>query len=214
MPKVTAKHYLNVNLKPYVIRGEKFYPVYVLVTSFRKTTKVKSNVFAELQTESDFEELVKSKEAKEEIATIELLTETINSITQQPFDTVLFSLIYNQTPNHFCGARSLLSEVLRGNKKIGSLLLEELYSSTNQNGPSFFEWYSPKWQKRIKKFLLSRGIKEDGLTIVNEVALFCFFEILSIVIMVSPIKYRVLKDKYPFFLEDYREFALNSIKKV
>ena len=42
MNKITVKHYLNTNLKPYVINGDKYYSIYALVTSHRQNTKVKS----------------------------------------------------------------------------------------------------------------------------------------------------------------------------
>ena len=42
MGKITVKHFLNTNLKPYVINKQNYYSIYVFVTANRKTTKLKS----------------------------------------------------------------------------------------------------------------------------------------------------------------------------
>ncbi len=43
MGKITISHYLNKNLAPKIINGEKLYPVYVQVIVNRKMTQFKSN---------------------------------------------------------------------------------------------------------------------------------------------------------------------------
>ena len=57
MGKITIKHFLNTNLKPYIINKQNYYSVYLLITAQRKTTKVKSLVFDEYYSESDFESI-------------------------------------------------------------------------------------------------------------------------------------------------------------
>ena len=78
MKKVTVKHYLNTNLKPYIVRGEKYYTVYMLVTVNRKTTRIPSKEFEELHTEEEFEnEILPSEELQAEVKTVENIIKTI-----------------------------------------------------------------------------------------------------------------------------------------
>ena len=60
MSKITIKHFLNTNLKPYIINKQNYYTIYLLITANRKTTKLKSLVFDEYYTENDFEEIFNS----------------------------------------------------------------------------------------------------------------------------------------------------------
>ena len=89
MGKITVKHFINVNLKPYLVRGEKLYPVYIMITVNRKTTKVKGHAFSELHSESDFDELIQSDEATSEAIAVENLIVAQTSWFTDSFDTNL-----------------------------------------------------------------------------------------------------------------------------
>jgi hypothetical protein len=60
MGKITVKHYLNTNLKPYLIDGEKYYKVYFLLRYQSKNTKLKSLVDVEV-TENDYSDILKDE---------------------------------------------------------------------------------------------------------------------------------------------------------
>ena len=96
MGKITIKHYLNKNLKPYKIKDEKYYMVHILITVNRKTTRVRSKIFEEICTEKDFEEIEKTEQAGifEESKTIETIIQTQLSMFNE-FDTSLFCAFYN-----------------------------------------------------------------------------------------------------------------------
>lgn len=60
MGKITVNHYLNTNLKPYVIGEEKLYKVYFLLRYQNKNTKIKSLVNLEV-TEIEYANIVKNE---------------------------------------------------------------------------------------------------------------------------------------------------------
>lgn len=92
MSKITAKHFLNTNLKPYLINSEKHYSVYIALVAYRKNTKVKSITFDEYYNENTFNEIVNSVDEydinliKNEIDTLSLITEISVKILKE-FDT-------------------------------------------------------------------------------------------------------------------------------
>ncbi len=97
---VSIKHYLNTNVKPSVIGGENYYPIFVLITAKRKTTKFKSLVFTELYTEQMYNDIMTStdKEDKEsiknELTAIEQIARlTINELNE--FNPLFFSAYVN-----------------------------------------------------------------------------------------------------------------------
>lgn len=64
MGKITIKHYLNTNLKPYVVDGDKYYKIYVLIRAENKNTKLKSCVSDDEFTESEYDEYTKDPNTK------------------------------------------------------------------------------------------------------------------------------------------------------
>lgn len=81
MSKITAKHFLNTNLKPYIINGIKHYSIYILLVAYRQNTKVKSITFDEYYNEDFFNEIISSNDdydknlINNEINTIIIITE-------------------------------------------------------------------------------------------------------------------------------------------
>jgi len=96
MAKITAKHFLNTNLKPYLINKEKHYSVYISLVAYRKNTKVKSVVFDEYYNENTFNEIVNSSDEydinliENEINTISLITEISVDVLKE-FDTAFIT---------------------------------------------------------------------------------------------------------------------------
>ncbi len=93
--KISVKHFLNTNVKPSIINGEKYYPIFLLVTARRKTTKFKSLIFTELYTETMFDEIMTSKDAEdkeminEELTTMQNIAGLVMSELNE-FDTTFF----------------------------------------------------------------------------------------------------------------------------
>jgi hypothetical protein len=57
MGKITVKHYLNTNLKPYTVGDEKYYKLYFLLRYQNKNTKIKSLINLET-TELEFSKII------------------------------------------------------------------------------------------------------------------------------------------------------------
>lgn len=77
--KITVKHYLNTNLKPYIIDNEKYYKIYVLIRANTQNTKVKSEISNNEYTENEFNNLISDK-SSEINKYIKIETEIINNI--------------------------------------------------------------------------------------------------------------------------------------
>lgn len=97
MGKITVKHYLNTNLKPYIINGEKYYKIYVLIRADTQNTKIKSDISANEYTEKEFEKHISDKTGeiakaiKEETKIIRFIVELIKKNGQ-----VFTSAIYTE----------------------------------------------------------------------------------------------------------------------
>lgn len=96
MGKITVKHYLNTNLKPYIIGGESYYKIYVLIRADTQNTKIKSDVSANEYTEKEFYELIADttgelgKAIKEETKIIKFIVELIKK-NGQTFTSLTYS---------------------------------------------------------------------------------------------------------------------------
>lgn len=94
MGKITVKHYLNTNLKPYEMDGEKLYKLYFLLRYNNKNTKIKSLVNEEM-TEAEYNERILDNNdilnirMKNETAFVEKLI-GIAEKTKLAFDMKLF----------------------------------------------------------------------------------------------------------------------------
>ena len=98
MGKITVKHYLNTNLKPYEMDGEKLYKLYFLLRYNNKNTKIKSLVNVEM-TEKEYNERILNDNdtltirIKNEIIFIEKVIQ-IAEKTKLAFDMKLFNDIW------------------------------------------------------------------------------------------------------------------------
>ncbi len=207
MGKITVKHFINVNLRPYIVGDEKLYPPYLLITVNRKTTKVKSHSFSELQSPENFKKHIRSKEASSEVlAVTDLITSQV-SVFNENFDTNLFSSFYNLMPEYPLINSQIFERVMSNTKLKNdwSDLILGHKGSNPQSGLTFFDWYKPEFQNENKKQLSA-----SGLTIkqVNQIVLISFFEFLQVIAR-SQQKYNSLLSKYPLFFEDAEGFALS-----
>ena len=102
MSKITAKHFLNTNLKPYIINGVKHYSIYILLIAYRQNTKVKSITFNEYYSEDFFNEIINSNDKEDinlidnEINTITLIAEFLTDILGK-FDTAFITSYFKFT---------------------------------------------------------------------------------------------------------------------
>ncbi|OAE92111.1 hypothetical protein [Flavobacterium psychrophilum] len=97
--KISVKHFLNTNLKPYVINGTNYFSIYMLVIANRKNTKIKSLIFDELYTENDFNEIISFTDSEDEIllnkeiSCIENIGQILIDVLKE-FDTTFFTVYY------------------------------------------------------------------------------------------------------------------------
>jgi len=226
MAKITVKHFLNTNLKPYFINGEKYFSIYALVTANRQNTKVKSKAFNEYYTEKDFIEIsdpinINDFETlkNEEITIINIVGLLMSEL--ETFDPTLFAAIYKYYQIIFVFDLEIqkpeLQDTTTGNKMIIDLynseknklgvgidrfLIAPFSLKENQSkGLSVFSWYSEKNQNNLKAFLVANNCKYDldrAIEILNKIV---FFESMTkLKEMIRNGKYEILLDKYSTFL--------------
>lgn len=99
MGKITVRHYLNTNLKPYKVDGDKLYKLYFLVRYQNKNTKIKSLIDVEL-TEKEYSEKIKDENdilsirIKNEKRLVENTIEIAVKIGQ-PFEIKIFRIVWD-----------------------------------------------------------------------------------------------------------------------
>jgi len=218
MGKITVKHFLNTNLKPYLINGEQYFSIYALVTANRQNTKVKSKVFNEYYTESDFNEIVNPK-SKEDYKLIQDEEKTIINIASQTldisngFDTSLFAAIYNYYESIFIFDIDIQIFKVKSDEKetiidlyektknnlgidISQLFIKEFsLKENNSKGMSLFTWFSPTGQTELKKFLNENKCNNEAIEILNKIVFFKSFEKLNWIFKGSK-KLEAITDKY------------------
>lgn len=182
MGKITVKHYLNTNLKPYIIRSENYYSMYIMVVVNRKNTKVKSISFEELYTESDFEDIQSDSDSllTQEIVVIENLCLLIQDVLGD-FDTTFFSAYYSLMKDIFIdsvdfevcanGNFNIWDEEHKNNKMglaIESFVYGDFSLSINKtHGMDMFTWYSPTGQERLLDYLKKQNVCGDIPQIIS-----------------------------------------------
>lgn len=222
MGKITVKHYLNTNLKPYIVNGEQYYSIYALVTADRKNTKVKSNTFNEYYTANDFSEITNNENIEdynliknEEAAIINI----VNLVTEifKNFDTTLFAAIFNFYQNIFLLDLYLLSDILfePDNNKLGLNLFNfwnmEFSQNESEKGLSLFSFYSAKGQDELDKYLKNSNIAPNEIHTINKFIFHLSLEKLIWIFKGSK-KYEILIDKYNTTLYRFEENALQLLK--
>lgn len=234
MGKITVKHYLNTNLKPYIINGDKYYSMYVLITVNRQNTKIKSNKFNEYYTENDFNEIINNKEDEkllfDEVITIQNIVSQMIKFTDS-FDTLLLSAIYNFYKNIFIfdidiqiyKNNNLDVDLYNKNKNKLGVEIDNLFISdfsmkeNNSKGMSLLTWFSNTGQIELRKFLIDYKCKSDineTIVILNDIVFKKSLEVLQWIFKGSK-KYSTLLEKYEFLFQniDCYENYLQLAKK-
>ncbi len=237
MGKITVKHYLNTNLKPYIINGENYYSIYVLIRANRQNTKVKSKCFEEYYTESDFEEIISNentddnKRLKDEITALELIAELLLDMFGK-FDTVLYSAIFQHFTNIFISDIDIERGVVHCNHDTANVNLyderknrlgigidkfifgEYSMGENHSKGMDLFTWFSKTGQSELVEFL-SENANDEDLKTLNKIVFISSFDKLDWIFKGSK-KLEPLIDKYDrLFTEPsfYLESLYLSLKK-
>lgn len=96
MGKITVKHYLNTNLKPYIVGDSKYYKIYFLFRYQNNNTKIRSLVSDDEYTEDEFNSIIAdtsnliNKRIANEVRLIERLVDIIND-NNIAFDMKVFN---------------------------------------------------------------------------------------------------------------------------
>lgn len=179
MGKITVKHYLNTNLKPYVVRGENYYSVYIMVVVNRKNTKVKSISFEELYTEKNFEDiqLEETSSLTQEVTVIENLCLLIQDVLGD-FDASFFSTYYSLMKDIFIDSidfeqhRDGFNFWNKNNNKLnlaieGFVFGDFSISINRTHGMDLFTWYSLTGQDKLYNYLQEENVLGEIPLIVN-----------------------------------------------
>ena len=208
MGKITVKHYLNTNLKPYIINGDKYFSIYVLVTANRQNTKVKSNAFNEYYSEKDFAEIINPKNKidlaairNEETAIINIASLIISEL--EIFDTTLFAAIYNHYKNIFVWDLDIEFSGLfsysdskstnlfnKDRNRLGIDISDFLNKPLLPNGNgvqqiNLYEWYSSIGQLQLRKYVKENSCIKDmdnAIEILNKIVFYKSFQDLKSII--------------------------------
>lgn len=216
MGKITIKHFLNTNLKPYIINKQNYYSVYLLITAQRKTTKVKSLVFDEYYSESDFESIFNSNDSSDknmidnEINSVNIISELIINELKE-FDTNFLTAYYNfsntidiwKTDNQIFSANGNKIDLYDASKNSAGIVLDSLKNEfTDVRGVSIFEFFNKDNQKKALQILKTQNIKnpEDVINDLNKSFFYCSIEFFEWYIKGNK-KNAELETKYSYFFE-------------
>ena len=213
MSKITIKHFLNTNLKPYVINKQNYYTIYMLITAKRKTTKLKSLVFDEYYTENDFEDIFNSENIEDikmienEISSVNIISKIILSELQE-FDTTFLTAFINFSNTidiwKIDNERFRFNdkEVNLYNKNNIGLELDNIKSELSISKlVTLYDYFNKTNQEKIVNILKSQNIEniEDVMQDINKSFFYCSLNAFELYIKGSK-KNMVLQDKYENFL--------------
>jgi len=219
MGKITVKHYLNVNLKPYIVKGENYYSMYIMVIVNRKSTKVKSISFEELYTEKDFEDI--QNEDNDLLNQENTVIENICGLIQEVFrgfDVTMFSSYYSLMKEMFIDDVDFEESFNILDKKknvigldISSFVYGDFSLGVNKtHGMDLFTWYSDTGQKKLLSFLKEERVTcnlQDLIYQLNKMVFLGSMEVFSKKLCESK-KGRDLFDKYSDTIEnDYWRYC-------
>lgn len=221
MSKITIKHFLNTNLKPYVINKQNYYTIYVLITAKRRTTKLKSLMFDEYYTENDFEEIFNSKNSEDikmienEISSINIISEIIISELQD-FDTAFLTAFINFS--NTIDIWKIDNECFRfDNKETVNIYHKNANSAGMEidtikielsalKTVTLYDYFNRENQTKAKEILKKQGVKNipDVIQDINKSFFYRSLDAFEWYIKGSK-KNMVLKDKYENFFDMYND---------
>ncbi|MFB9121562.1 hypothetical protein ACFFUE_10240 [Bergeyella porcorum] len=221
MSKITIKHFLNTNLKPYVINKQNYYTIYVLITAKRRTTKLKSLMFDEYYTENDFEEIFNSENSEDikmienEISSINIISEIIISELQD-FDTAFLTAFINFS--NTIDIWKIDNECFRfDNKETVNIYHKNANSAGMEidtikielsalKTVTLYDYFNRENQTKAKEILKKQGVKNipDVIQDINKSFFYRSLDAFEWYIKGSK-KNMVLKDKYENFFDMYND---------
>ncbi len=183
---VSVKHYLNTTLKPSVVDGKLYYPVYLMINAKRKTSRIKSLVFLNNYTVEQFKE--KNECIKEkivfEIGIIERIlrltvrelkeynTTFFNAYTNFCFDAVITMVDINKYCYKWDGLNF---------KFLNSLFLKDLSSS--KKSLRILDFFSNEIQKdvnkELKKQIENNKLSYSATEVLNDFNKMVFYDLLE-----------------------------------
>ncbi|MBF7093587.1 hypothetical protein IUY40_18815 [Flavobacterium sp. ALJ2] len=228
--KITVKHYLNTNSKPYVINKESYYSIYILLTAKRQNTKFKSIAFNEFYSENDFEQIISlnDKEDRELIHNEINILENISNLVIKEleiFDTHFVTAYFNFLPTIqiwdidvqcFEGEKLSIDFFDKTKNKAGIELDSYLLSKTNNNilkGISLFEFYNLNNQDFLKDFLIQNKIKTNIRETLEDINRIFFYMSLGKFkyFLSGSAKNKTLINKYAYLFDEFKNALTNSI---
>ena len=227
--KITVKHYLNTNSKPYIINGISYYSIYILLTAKRQNTKFKSFGFNELYCEKDFEDILNltdnedKKIITEEISVLENISNlVINEL--QDFDTHFVTAYFSFIPTIqiwdvdievFRLDDKYVNFYNKENNKSGIKLDDYKLLKTNSivKGISLYEFFGNANQQFLRDFLVYNDCKtsiEDTISDINKIFFYQSFDKFKWFLNGSK-KNKTLLTKYEVLFQDFTHILTYSI---
>jgi hypothetical protein len=228
--KITVKHYLNTNSKPYVINKESYYSIYILLTAKRQNTKFKSIAFNELYSEKDFEDIISfndvydKKILSDEVHVLETISSLIINELQN-FDTHFVTAYFNFLPTiqlwdidiQIFNNNDLKIDFYNKTKNKSGIELDKYILEKSNNASlraiSLFEFYSLSNQECLKDFLLKSKIQtniNDTLEDINKIYFYQSLDKFRYFVSGS-MKNKVLLSKYDLLFENFHTLITSSI---
>lgn len=233
MGKITIKHFLNTNLKPYVINKENYYSIYLMITGQRKTTKVKSLLFDEYYSESDFENIFNSNNfgdktlIENEINSVKIICELVTTELKE-FDTNFLTAFYNfsntidiwKPDNQIFSFNGEKIDFYDANKNNAGIILDRLkVEFTNVRGVTLYEFYNKENQEKALKILKKQKVKNetDSLDDINKTFFYASMEFFEWFIKGNK-KNAELESKFKQFFETGKDgfdhYIVNKYKTI
>jgi hypothetical protein len=229
MGKITVKHYLNTNLKPYLINGANYYSIYALLRANMRNTKVKSVLFNELYNEDDFNEIINpvNIEYKELIEKETSILQNITSLTiseLSEFDTHFVTAYFNFIPTIDIFQ---IDDQIFSNKKTINFYNEDenatgislenfklLHLNKNTHkGISLYDYFSENVQLSLTNYLIDNNCKTNIAQTVNDINKVYFYQSFDKFkwFLNGSKKNKVLLSKYDVLFEDFTYILTNLI---
>ncbi|ELM3672508.1 hypothetical protein RYR30_002485 [Flavobacterium psychrophilum] len=225
--KITVKHFLNTNLKPYVINGISYFSVYVLLTAHRQNTRVKSLALNEFYSEKDFEDIINSTD-NEDINLINEETSTLTKITElviselNEFDTHFITAYFNFSEN--INIYDIDIELFEYNKRINfytksqnkaEINISDFLFSGSDLHPNIriYKFFATINQNKLKQFLIDNNCKtniEDTLNDINRMYFYRSFDKFKYFLGASK-RNKMLLEKYNEIINQYEDIISLSL---
>jgi hypothetical protein len=190
--KITVKHYLNTNSKPYIINGISYYSIYILLTAKRQNTKVKSITLNEYYNEADFDDLISSKDSEDvnlienEIGVLENISNlVINELGD--FDTHFITAYFNFIPtiqiwDVDIESFKLDNKCVNFYKESGNnagLKIDDFFLLLTPNiakRTTLYDFYNKSNQEILRDFLIKNNIKSNIEDLANDINRMIFYQ--------------------------------------